>query len=420
MSSRGVERVRVRLLLIAVAVAATQVMSLAPVQAVPFEWRASGLAATELNDVASGAAGRSYVTGTYRRGDDEWLLLTAAVDRDGRTVWRRTWRPRPGTAGCDFNPAPGGEAITVAGGRVFVAGILGGSCETMAWFVRAYTTTGSFLWQAVQPGWRTGSTCNAIHSVAADATQLIVAAQAGGCGADASREGSLQAYTLTGAPRWHRDVEVPAVSATNYDIVSDVAIADDGAVYVTGGVERLGQVGIGDAFDYEFFLQKLTGAGSVVWTKVRWHLDRDWDMGTSVDTQGKWIAVGSTWYLPGHPENAQVTFFTRTGARRFIYGFRVPPGGYSIGADLVFASSAGRLYVLTGGRTWLRLSALDAQYRSGGLSGWPVTWDRQLAWLAGWGVYPEGVAADDGGAFVVASILDPDDMLRGRLWRFRA
>lgn len=122
------------------------------------------------------------------RGDS---LLTAYDARNGAV----RWQDQPGTVPASLSA----EAVTVSGGRLYLAGrSFDSSVEDAAnWLVRAYTLQGRLLWQDDQPD---------TNQLDADATNVVVGAgrviSAGSSGRDTPPFGNLQwvlrAYDATG------------------------------------------------------------------------------------------------------------------------------------------------------------------------------------------------------------------------------
>lgn len=376
-------------------------------------WRSSWLQMAATTDVAEDEAGRIYATGVTAT--DPAKLVVGAQGR-----WRRTWVPASGADVCDPVPMARGEAVAVADQVVVVGGSVGGSCSTTGWLLRAYSAAGEPLWTRTQEGWRTGATNDAIVSVAMGGGLIVVAGMHVEPGDDPGQDGWLRAYSLDGREVWFRDFESGKVPAANSDIVTDVAIAADGSIYVTGSVERLGQVEADDPFDYEFVLQRLTSAGDSVWTRRTAHGDQDRDLGTSVATFDGWVAVSWNWYLPGHPDIVRVDLYTEGGERRDAHVVaRLAP--HVDGGSVASAATTARLYVVTGTSRTLHIAAFDASTTATpGEERLRRTWEDELRWPEGWVITHEGVAADDRGAVAAGTVEDFRGKPIGRLWRFIA
>lgn len=220
-------------------------------------------------DGAQGTAvasdGSVYVTGgtrSFGAGDDDALLLKYGAD--GRLVWQRTY----GTAadasnsgeesGIDIAVAPDNSGVLVLGnyrdGNIFLA---------------KFTPDGALLWDLT---WGLNNEAAGALAVAANGT-IYVAGITFGFGVGQG-DVFLLSFTSGGALNWQRTWGGPS-----FDVAHDVAVATDGAIYVSGDTTFSAN---------SAFLVKFAADGSVTW-------QREWGVvgrnGVPGETQGHGVAA---------------------------------------------------------------------------------------------------------------------------------
>ena len=326
-------------------------------------WREPG----DRVSVAVSASGRMYTAATiYREG--RVVTVVRALRPDGSLVWARTWAPAHAAVGAwDVAIGPK-DSVIVAGAINHASGP--GACDEIwdwGWAIRMWGASGSVRWQRTQPGWRSCDVFGtSARAVGASTTGIAIAVDSG---SEYSSEGRVVTFDLEGRQRWETTID-PRGSVNEY--LSDIAIADGGAVYVAGS-RNVGAFEEPER-DADAMLVKLASSGSVRW--MRHTPDRgpaeDLDRGTAVTVDPNGIVFAAVLGNATRLDHARIARYTPSGTvrwarsihwvagRRWIHAFVRTAGDVSMvatvarNADGLGTYIAVRGYGSTGDLLWRR------------------------------------------------------------------
>jgi uncharacterized delta-60 repeat protein len=222
-------------------------LSSAPVLADPFtlvsETTWGGTDSDIGETVASGSDGSTYVAGRTRSFTTEFGLNVFVLKfaPDGSLGWQRTWD----IAGAFGDHEPHDLAVA-ADGSAYVAGRtpgVGGDA-----FLLKFDSAGSLAWQRTWGG--SGHESAEGVAVAADGTVFLAGSTQNSFGPDA--EAFLVRFASDGSILWQK-----RFGTAGDDGASDVVLAADGDLFLTGGTPVPGTFG--------FYIAKVTSDGNVIW-----------------------------------------------------------------------------------------------------------------------------------------------------------
>lgn len=313
------------------------------------------------NSVAVDANRNVYVAGRIRTSTDD--AYVRKYRPNGVLAWTRQF----GSSSGEYTKA----IATDRAGNVYVAGTTQGSITGTPLaggqdgFVRKYRPDGSKAWTR-----QFGSTMSdQVYGVAVDsAGNVLLAGHTNGALGTASRGGwdiFVRKLRPNGRHAWTYQF-----GTTTDEFVSDVAVAPDRSIVVTG--QTFGSLtGVPSRGARDAFVRKLQPNGTPTWTRQFGTGADDWGHGVAIDGAGKiYIAGETSGALPGQTSRGGRDAFLRKyrpdGSRAWTRQFGATGDDW---ADGVTTDSAGRIYVA--GRMALTSGdALLVKYRPDGSAVW--------------------------------------------------
>jgi hypothetical protein len=192
------------------------------------------------NGVAAAADGSAYVTGSTRSfgagGDDAFLLK---YDANGTLLWQRTYGTAPDQSNSG-QEAGIGVAVAPDGGVVMLGNYRDGNI-----FLAKFNSAGTLLWARTWGGNEEGAGGIAIASNGTIYVTGFTSSFDVGQG-----DAFVLSFSADGVLNWQR-----TWGGELFDVGRDIAVATDGAVYVSGDTAN------------SAFLVKFDAAGGVLWQR---------------------------------------------------------------------------------------------------------------------------------------------------------